>query len=155
MPELEVIRKTVPAMTIAAIRVEIPTNDQVGDLLPKAFDDLFGALGRAKVPARSPAMAFWHSTPAMLTDETVDAAAEIEPGKTSLSGLSVLEIPETEVASVVHTGPFSEFRQCHVALSEWLAENGFRLEGAYREIYHTCPSDEATTEVQYPIVKDQ
>jgi len=154
MPNLEVIQMTAPAMTVAAIRVNIPNNNQVGDLLGQAYGQLCAGLSHAGLAMKGPAMAFWHSTPDMLQDEIVDAAFPVEAIAIDDPAIGIVSIPETEVASVTHVGPFSEFQQCHVVLSEWLAANGYRLEGAYREIYHSCPPDEAKTEVQYPIVKE-
>lgn len=152
MPHLEVVKKTVPAMTVAAIHLEIPTNDQVPQILSDAYCCLESSLAAGKVQRRGPSMAIWSSSPADMTDETVDAAIPIE-GTPIGEGVEVRTLPETLVAAVVHTGPFEEFHQCHVVLSDWLGSNGYRLEGAYREIYHVCSEENATTEVQYPIVR--
>ena len=154
MPQLEVVRKTAPAMTVAAIRLEIPTNDQVGDLLGQAYGRLCESLAADRIAMRGPALGLWHSTPDMLTNETVDAAFEVDAESVSNPEVAVTKIPATDVATVVHIGPFSEFQQCHVALSEWMATNGFHLAGPYREIYHSHGEESATTEVQYPIAPD-
>ena len=154
MHQLEVVKKLVPAVTIATIRLNIPSTEQVGHLLTKAFVQLNRSLQSDRVAKRGPTMALWYSSPDMLTDEVVDAAVPIDAASISDPAICIQFIPETVVAAVVHSGPFSEFVQCHIALSEWLGANGYRLEGAYREIYHACLKDDSTTEVQYPIVRD-
>ncbi len=151
MPEIEVIKKVVPEFTVAAIRVDVPTNDQVPKLLGQAYSKLKQAMEKANIHATGPSLAIWYSTPDMHTDEVVDAAVPLAR-PVDLPGIEVTQIPETEVASALHAGPFSEFQRCHIALSEWMAANGYRLDGAYREIYHSCEKDNAVTEVQYPIV---
>lgn len=151
MPKLEVIRKTVPPMPVAYIHLDIATNDQVGDLLGQAYCDLYGFLERNKIVPKGPCLAVWQSSPQDFTDESVDAAVPIEGHPIDHPRIAVKTLPAQDVAAVVHVGPFSEFQQCHVALSEWLAANGYRLGGEYREIYHTPPGENTTTEVQYPI----
>lgn len=154
MSNLEVIRKTTPATTVAFIHLEIPTNDQAGDLLGQAYCDLYGFLEKNRITPKGPCLAVWQSSPKEFVDETVDAAVPIDPQSIDHPQISVKTLPPIEVATVVHVGPFSEFQQCHVALSEWLAANHCRLSGDYREIYHTPPGPNATTEVQYPIAPE-
>jgi DNA-binding transcriptional MerR regulator len=154
MPKLEVIRKTVPAMSVAAIHLEIPTNDQVGELLGEAYHELYRLLEAREIPTRGPCLAVWQSAPSDHENESVDAAVPIDIRGFEHPRVEGKVLPEEEMAAVVHVGPFSEFQQCHVALSEWLAANKCRLAGAYREIYHTPPGPNATTEVQYPIAAE-
>lgn len=154
MPQLEVIRKTTPPMTVAYIHLDIATNDQVGDLLGKAYGDLYGYLERNRIAPKGPCLAVWQSSPKDFTDESVDAAVPIDPHAIDHPEIRVKTLPSEDVASVVHVGPFSEFQQGHVALSEWLTANRCRLSGDYREVYHTPPGDSATTEIQYPVAPE-
>lgn len=153
MPKLEVIRKTVPELTVAFIHLDIPTNDQVGGLLGEAYGELYGFIERKGITPKGPPLAVWQSSPKDFVDESVDAAVPIDT-TIDHARIAVKTLPAQDVASVVHVGPFSEFQQCHVALSEWLAANHYRLSGDYREIYHTPPGDNTTTEVQYPIAPE-
>jgi len=141
---------TVPEMTVAAIHLEIPTNDQVGPILGAAFGRLYEALAHQGISPAGPCLAVWSSTPEMVTDEVVDVAVPIEVNLAAEGDVRGQALPGLKVASLTHKGPFSEFQACHLVLKEWLALNQARLSGPYREIYHTPPGDEAVTEVQYP-----
>lgn len=154
MQKLEVIRKTVPAMAVAFIHLDVATNDQVGELLGRAYCDLYGWLEEKRIPSKGPCLAVWRSSPQDFTDESVDAAVPVDASTAGDDQIKIKTLPSQDVASVVHVGPFEEFQQCHVALSEWLAANGYRLSGDYREIYHTPPGPNTTTEVQYPIAPE-
>jgi DNA-binding transcriptional MerR regulator/effector-binding domain-containing protein len=154
MPQLEVIRKTTPPMTVAYIHLDIATNDQVGDLLGQAYCDLYEYLEKKGIAPKGPCLAVWQSSPQDFTDESVDAAVPIDPHTIDHPAIRVKTLPSQDVASVVHVGPFSDFQQGHVALSEWLTANGCRLNGDYREIYHTPPGDHATTEILYPVAPE-
>jgi DNA-binding transcriptional MerR regulator len=154
MSQLEVIRKTVTAISVAAIHLEIATNDQVGEVLGLAYCELYEFLEQNQLASRGPCLAVWESSPKDLVDESVDAAVPVDSRPIEHPRIAIKMLPPVEVAAVVHVGPFSEFRQCHVALSEWLAANHCKLDGPYREIYHTAPGPNATTEVQYPITAE-
>jgi DNA-binding transcriptional MerR regulator len=141
---------TVPEMTVAAIHLEIPTNDQVGPILGAAFGRLYDALVHQGISPTGPCLAVWSSTPDMVTDEVVDVAVPMEVNLAAEGDVRGQALPGLNVASLTHKGPFSEFQACHIVLKEWLALNQARLSGPYREIYHSPPGDEAVTEVQYP-----
>jgi effector-binding domain-containing protein len=66
----------------------------------------------------------------------------------------VYELPETQVASVVHHGAFSSLVGEHTALLTWIEANAYQIVGPYREIYiHADPGNQAesATEIQYPV----
>jgi DNA-binding transcriptional MerR regulator len=153
MPELEVIVKTAPVLTVATRRLHVPTNEQVAALLDAAYAELWQWVGTRGVSSAGPCLGLWHSAPDAFTDEVVDAAIPLPVSLPSDDRVTVQEIPLTEVAAVVHHGPFEEFLVCHRVLTAWLAQNGYELVGAYREIYHQHEGGPATTEVQYPIAR--
>ncbi|MGV3615606.1 MAG: MerR family transcriptional regulator [Fimbriimonas sp.] len=154
MPELEVIVKTVPAFTVASRRLHIPTNDQVGELLGAAYGEVMDCIHAQGGKLNGPCLAVWYSTPDMFTDEEVDAAFPLEAPIPGNERVQTQTLPETEVATVVHHGPFEEFSACHRALTQWLSDNGCRLDGPYREIYHSHGEEASTTEVQYPFARN-
>lgn len=150
----EVKTQVVGAATFASVPLLLPTNEQAGEMIGEAFDQLFRTLNALKIEPTGPCLAIWHSSPDDVVDESLDVAVPINPDVTLPEGTLVrLELPEQLVASVTHRGPFSEFQVCHIILKEWMALNGFILTGPYREIYHSPPGDDAVTEVHYPIKK--
>lgn len=155
MPDYEVVIKHVEPMLVASRRLIIPTNDQVPELLGAAFNEVGRYLHHHKGEINGPTLALWHSTPDDLTNEDVEALFPIAKPIPESDQIKVYDLPgEQEVAAVVHQGDFEEFTEGHAALKHWLEANGFRLNGAYREIYHDLKDrSQATVEVQLPIEK--
>jgi effector-binding domain-containing protein len=134
--------------------VLIPTNDQVPSLLGPAFDVVHAYVQSQEVQIVGPCFALWHSSPESYTDEDVEAIFPIERLLPSNEQVKVYELPAIEVAAVVHHGDVDEFTEGHKTLLKWTAANGYRLRGAYREIYHDWGDHRnATTEVQLPVEK--
>jgi DNA-binding transcriptional MerR regulator len=154
MPNYDVVIKTVKPMLVASRRLIIPTNDQVPELLGAAFDEVYCYLEEAKGERNGPTLALWHSTPDDYTNEDVEALFPIAHPIPENDRVKVYELAGEEVAAVVHQGDFEEFTEGHVALKKWLQANGFRLSGAYREIYHDLQDrSHSTVELQLPIEK--
>ena len=151
MPELDVIKKTTSPVTLAYRRVHVPTNDEVGGLLDEAYGRVFAALHRRGVTPKGACMGVWHSAPDEFTNEVVDASVPVPEGTEGDDEFEVVTLPETEVASVVYRGPFDAFPTAHRTLTAWLEGSGYRLEGAYREIYFEAGGDDAVVEIQYPL----
>jgi effector-binding domain-containing protein len=70
-------------------------------------------------------------------------------------------LPGTEVAALIHRGPFATLSTAYEALLKWIEENGYLIAGSpYREIYLQPPAEEGDqqdgetiTEIQFPIKK--
>jgi effector-binding domain-containing protein len=68
---------------------------------------------------------------------------------------SQLKEQSASVTAVVHHGDVDEFTEGHKTLLEWIAANGYRMTGGYREIYHDWRDHRhATTEVQFPVERE-
>lgn len=156
MPDYEVVLKTVAPTLVASRRVTIPTNDQVPDHLNPAFDEAFGYLREQGVEPSGPHFALWHTSADTLADEDAEALVPLDRALPGTERVKVYELPQVQVAAVVHHGDFSTFTQTHVALLRWTEENGYRVAGPFREIYLEHDPDDlsdSTTEVQYPVEK--
>jgi len=151
MPELEIVVKTAPSMTLATIHVHVPTNEQVPELLSNAYGNICQFLQQKGLTQKGPCLAIWYSSPNDFTEEEVDVAIPIDKTTTGEGNVIIQEIPATQVASVVHNGPFEEFQECHRALMNWIEDSNYEISGPYREIYHENSEESATTEVHYPI----
>lgn len=72
--------------------------------------------------------------------------------------IKVYELPAVEkMASVVHHGSLDKIGETYKAISEWIKENNYRIDGPVREIYHkgdwaTNNSEEYVTEIQFPLI---
>jgi DNA-binding transcriptional MerR regulator len=157
MPNYEVVLKTVPSMHIASRRVTIPTNDQVPQYLGPAFAEAGAYVKQQGAKETGPCFAMWHQPADVYVNEEAEAAFPIDRLLPGTDRIKVYELPQTQVASVVHHGDFEEFTQGHTALMKWVEDNGYRIVGPYREIYikhdHNNLSDSAT-EIQYPVEKN-
>ena len=156
MPDYEVVLKTVAPVLVASRRVTIPTNDQVPDYLNPAFEEVFNYVAEQGVKPSSSHLALWHTSADTHTDEDAEALVPVARTLPGTERVKVYELPQVQVASVVHHGDFSNFTQTHVALNKWIEANGYRVTGSFREIYLAHDPDDwssSTTEVQYPVEK--
>ena len=98
----------------------------------------------------------WHTPADVYTNEDAEAAVPIDRPLPDTDRVHVCELPQVQVASVVHHGNFDDFTQGHTALLAWIEANGYRIAGPFREIYikhdHNDLTD-STTEIQFPMEK--
>jgi DNA-binding transcriptional MerR regulator len=153
MPGYDVVLKTVPALLVASRRIAIPTNDQVPALLNPAFNEVYHVVQTAGAKAAGPCFALWYSSADAYADEEVEAVVPIEHAVPENARVRVYQLPQMQVAAVVHHGSFDEFTQGHTALLAWIEANGYRITGPYREIYIQSATGEhaSTTEIQFPV----
>ena len=156
MPDYDVVLKTVPAMLVAACRVTIPTNEQVPQYLGNAYAAVYDHMRIHGLKDSGLCLAVWHSPADVFSDEDAEAVVPIDRPVPGTDRVAVYELPEVQVAAVVHHGDFADFTQGHVALMKWIEANGYRIAGPYREIYlkHDRRNlADTTTEIQFPVEK--
>jgi DNA-binding transcriptional MerR regulator len=156
MPEYDVVLKTVPSMLVASCRVTIPTNDQVPAYLGPAFTETFDYVHWQGARETGPCLAIWHTPADVYANEDAEAAVPIDHPVPGADRIQIYELPQVQVAAVVHHGNFEDFTQGHTALMKWIEENGYQIAGPFREIYikhdHRDLTD-STTEIQFPVEK--
>jgi DNA-binding transcriptional MerR regulator len=151
-----VVLKTVPEMLLASCKVTIPSNDQVPEYLGMAYGALWDFVKANALTPQSPHLAIWHQAAEVVENEVAEAAVEIDRNIPGSDKVQVYTLPETQVVSYVHEGNFEDFQIGHPILLKWIEENGYRVAGAYREIYiRHDPNNlaETSTEIQYPVEK--
>ncbi len=122
-----------------------------GRLVPKVLAHL------EQAGAQPGIMIGWYEEPADDGRVVVHAGFDIA-GQDVESGddVQVVELPQVLVASVMHKGSMEDIEPVYVALVQWIADSGYRLNGRSRELYHEWHDDEPTrsvTELQMPIAK--
>jgi DNA-binding transcriptional MerR regulator len=156
MPTYDIVLKTVPPMRVAAQRMTIPTNDQVPAYFGPAFKEVYDYVHRQGAKESGPCLSIWHTAADVYTNEETEAAVPIDRDLPGTDRVTVYELPQVQVASVVHHGNFDDFTQGHTALLNWIEANNYQIAGPFREIYiqhdHRDLSD-STTEIQYPVEK--
>jgi DNA-binding transcriptional MerR regulator len=156
VPDYEVVLKKVPPFLVASRRISIPSNDQVPQYLDRAYREVFAHLQAVGARQSGAHLSLWHTTAETLADEDAEAVVPIDRGGPSGETVRVYELPETQVASVVHHGDFSQFQRGHAALLSWIEAHGYSIVGPFREIYLEHDQDDlgnSTTEIQYPVAK--
>ncbi|HUG35169.1 MAG TPA: GyrI-like domain-containing protein [Anaerolineales bacterium] len=156
MSNYDVVIKTIPAMLVASRRVNIPTNDQVPQILGPAFDEAYAYIRKQGAKDTGPCLALWHSPADVYENEDAEAVVPIDRLLEGTNRVKVYQLPALEVAAVVHQGVFEDFTQGHAALLEWIDANGYKIVGPYREVYIQHDKKrltDTTTEIQFPVEK--
>jgi DNA-binding transcriptional MerR regulator len=155
MSDYDVVLKTVSPMLIASRSVTIPTNEQVPEYIGPAFTEVGDHIKQGAAKESGPCLAIWHQPADVYTNEVAEVAIPIDRLLPATDRVKVYELPQTQVASVVHHGNFDDFPQAHTALLKWIEANDYRIVGPYREIYIQGGnnSTDSTTEIQYPVEK--
>jgi DNA-binding transcriptional MerR regulator len=152
MPNYDVVLKTVPPMRIASRRMTIPTNDQVPEYLGPAYKEVYDYIKQQHAKDTGPCFALWHQPADVYVNEEAEAAVPVDRPLAGTDRVRVYELPQVQVAAVVHHGDFENFTQGHTALLTWIESSGYRMIGPYREIYiQHDPTGESATEIQYPV----
>ena len=78
--------------------------------------------------------------------------------ETAVPGAAVKELPEQEVASFVHRGPYQWIPCTYEQVMDWLRENRYEVAGNPREVFFVAPEphsggsqDDMITEIQVPV----
>lgn len=149
MPDLNVIIKTVPAMLVAARRVNIPAADRFPKDLEPAFTEAYDFVRKHGAQDNGPRFSLWHSS--SYGNEDAEAVVPIDRRLVGTNRIKIYELSGTQVASLIHFGDFEQFTKDHAALLAWINANGYKVVGPYREIYMKL--DRTITEIQFPVEK--
>jgi DNA-binding transcriptional MerR regulator len=77
-----------------------------------------------------------------------------DAGVNAGDGVTVVDLPVIEVASIVHHGQMEEIESAYEGLVRWIEDSGLRLDGLSRELYLEMSEDDpsgSVTELQMPI----
>jgi effector-binding domain-containing protein len=150
--------KTVPAMKAIACRVDVSLWD-----VDTAFSRLYDKAMEHKLLFREPAVGIRREglrmPDAFHADYEVLFPLAGEPPE-QVPGTEILDLPEQEVASFVHRGPYDWISCTYEKVLEWLGENRYVVAGEPREVFFVAPDphaggtqDDMLTEIQVPIRK--
>ncbi|MFE9865280.1 MerR family transcriptional regulator [Streptomyces sp. NPDC005506] len=159
MPADEVVVKNVPAVRVAEL-TGTAASYQPQDITPvigPLYDRLFPLLEAAGIRPTGPGVARYEDAPdgngAIVVHAGVTVSAPVGPvGDT---GVTVLELPAFEAATIVHRGSMDGVLITEQTLARWLDANGYRSLGYTREINLECPEDKDkwVTELQEPVAR--
>lgn len=161
MSEYEVSLKSVEAHTVASIRETVPTVEQMPQRCGRMFDKIAGWMAANGLPFGSP-LTIYHDE--SHTREQIDTeCAFIIPGL----GVDQLPLPVSpivvrqiatlpQVATTIVTNDFYQkvegLTPAYNAIGQWIEDNGYRIVGAPRELFHGSPEKgDLTAEIQFPV----
>ncbi|HET8909868.1 MAG TPA: MerR family transcriptional regulator, partial [Ktedonobacteraceae bacterium] len=154
MPAYDVRLKTVDPICIASIRTRLPHISERGPLYQK----LAAYLEEQSATSSTFELLILHSRHTMHEDGMsidVEAALPVSAGIKGREPIQIRTLPETLVASTVHTGDDLSLGQAYVALYRWLEDNGYRIVAPVRQLHlRRSPQlavSEYVTEVQFPV----
>jgi DNA-binding transcriptional MerR regulator len=157
LPTHEIVLRGLPAQRVAVI-ANRPTSfaqDDLGEVLRPAFEELIGALGEVGVDAEGFPFAFFTGSEDE-GDLVAYAAIGVGDQAKGLSGrVELMELPEVpEAATVIRKGPIDHtYREIYAELARWVEEHGYVPVGAGRDVFvDPFPADgESVTEIQWPL----
>jgi len=149
----EITVKKVEPILVASLRRTIKDYNEFGPL----WEELNKYIDSKSIKKVVPCMTLYHNR----WDATADIDVEvIEPVAKGFEGNESIKVYELEcvikMACVVHNGPFETIAKTYESIIKWIEENGYKIIGAAREIYHkgewvTNNPEEYVTEIQFPI----
>ncbi len=156
MSDYDVVIKTVDDVRIASVRDVIPSYPAQGQL----WGELESTLAQKQIKPIAPCFTLYHSDEPEIDAEVCEPVAERNMPDDE-TRVKIRELPGTEVAALIHRGPYATLSTAYEALVKWIEENGYRIAGSpYREIYLKPPAEEGDqqdgetiTEIQFPIKK--
>ncbi len=147
------LKKTTP-VKIASLRDIIPTYGDQGSL----WDELCGYLGQKGAGFAGTPMAIYYDEEYKERDVDIEVCVPVSADVEETGRIRMSDLPGGEdIASVIHKGPFEGVHAAYKAVMEWMAGNGYEMNGPAREVYLTDPKQTAPedyiTEVQVPVRK--
>jgi effector-binding domain-containing protein len=149
----EITVKKVEPILVASLRTTIPDFHEMMPLW-KELNSYIDSMGGKKVV---PCMTLYHNGWDAGSNWDIEV---IEPVAKAFAGngrVKVYELDKADkMACIVHNGPFETISQTYAAISKWIEENGYEIEGPVREIYHkgdwaAKDPSEYVTEIQFPL----
>lgn len=141
--------KTAPPMRLAARHTTAGSQPEIAGVVGPLFGEVATAVARTGACAETGVGVYEAAEDglAITTGYLYDGAPA--------PGFDILELPETEVATLVHLGDMTDIASSWQALHAWLEANGYTPSGPCREVYLEAPGEDPgpdwVTELQQPV----
>ena len=163
MPVYEVNLKPVERQTIAAIRENVPTIEQMPERCSEMFDAIARWMNENNLPF-GPSLTIYHNE--TYTREDIDTeCAFVIPHSTAANvvrpdqRIAVRQMEAVPlVAFTIATDDFYKkvdgLAPAYSAIAQWIEVNGYKIVGPLCELFHgSVEKGDLTAEVQFPVVK--
>lgn len=142
-----------PARHVAVRRFTVTDPDEIGPQQAATFGTVISHLGRQGIAPAGPAVScYWRHGEGFDVASGFVVAAPIQPG----GGIEALELPETDVVTTTHVGPYEGLGAAYDALRAAAADQGRPVDesGPMWEEYLTgpdTPPDRTLTVIFWPV----
>ena len=151
------IKQTEP-MTVAFLSVKGHFSQ-----IPTAFGRLYSWISEKGYTPRGPAIMVYYDIPGQVPDDQLSWELRSEIGENQAAiepdeqGLGVKRLGAVQVATIMYKGPYEKMEGTYRALTEWVSENGYEINGPVEELYFNNPArpEELITEIRFPVSKKQ
>ena len=151
-----VLIKTIPATTVAAMKMRIESYDSLFDVMPE-----MGALmEETGCECAIPEYCFTNYLEPGYKDEDilVEICEAVTGAKGEIGGLYFRTLPEIQAACMFHRGSYGALPESYETVLKYIEENGYEIAGAIRESYidGVWNQEEESgwlTEIQVPVRK--
>jgi DNA-binding transcriptional MerR regulator len=144
----DVVVKRVPPVRVAELRAVAASFESpaITPVIRPLYQQLCQRLDAAGVTPVGPGIAYYEEVP----DGVLVHAAMPVPAGAPVPDVTVVDLPATEAATVIHRGSMAGIGAGWQELATWVDANGRRGSGQSREVYLECPEDETrwVTELQ-------
>jgi effector-binding domain-containing protein len=127
----------------------------------KAMEELSKSLKEKKVKLAGSTMRLFHGDTKAMDPHTAHYELCV-PISGKIKGEGAVKDKELEkgaFACITHTGSIDNIQETYKAILKWIEENGYRIAGAAREVYHKglgetgIDSQNIMVELQFPVRK--
>lgn len=163
MPAYEVTLKTVEKHTVAAIRENVPTIEQMPERCSEMFDTLARWMNENGLPF-GPSITIYHNE--AYTREDIDtecafiipnsaAAKQARPdGRIEIRQIEALPLTASTIVTDDFYKKVDGLTPAYNAVAQWIEENGYKIIGSPRELFYgSAERGDLTAEVQFPVEK--
>lgn len=154
LPAHEVVVKHLPATRLAELSTTADSfhPDDISPVVHPLCAELGRRLATADVTPVGHLTCYYDRTSgsSVTVHAAVPIATEHGPAR---DGLSIVDLPAADHATLVHRGPMDAVLPAWQALARWIDAHGHHSTGPARELYLECPADQAhwVTELQEPL----
>ncbi|MEW6130455.1 MAG: MerR family transcriptional regulator [Acidobacteriota bacterium] len=147
----EIRLKQIKPQWVASMRGLLNSYDDATEL----FAELNHYLKKRQVTGQQAAI--WHVCQGQAQPIDCEALILLNDYVPASNRIKVYQLPATVNASLIHHGSDETIPEAYGAVRKWITHQGYRIDGANREIYWhgnvTQNANFGITEIQYPILK--
>lgn len=128
----DVVVRSVPDVLVASIRTVVPAAEGIEQL----FEEVEEFAATHQLRASAPPLAIYYDAEYRERDIDLEVAVPVSRVVAGHSRIRVYELPAVPaMACIVHSGSYATLDAASSALFTWIASQGYRVAGAYREVY--------------------